>query len=132
MKKAIFILLVALTFQGSAQVKEGYYLSTETSFTDFDENGVVSDSQTYIDTTYLYINDHGFRVMNYIEDWGVFFPWCFIKQDEKKNYLYTVYKQDACKINIKKNFFLFYHSFNDTTGFYNKGTMYMKLNYLHE
>lgn len=132
MKKAIFILLVALTFQGSAQVKEGYYKSTHSVYIDYNSNGEIIDERTYVDTTLLHITNHGFRVLYEIHNWGVFYPWMFIKQAEDRNYLYTVYEEDACKINIEKGFFLYYYDFNDTTGFYNKGLNYINLKYLHE
>ena len=132
MKKTIFILLAALTFQGSAQVKEGYYKSTRSVYMDYNSNGEVIDERIYMDTTLLHITNNGFRVLYEIHNWGVFYPWIFIKQAEDRNYLYTVYEENACKINIEKGFFLYYYNFNDTTGFYNKGLNYINLKYIHE
>ena len=132
MRKAIFILLVTLTFQGSAQVKEGYYKSTHSVYLDYDSVGNVIESRTYEDATLLHIKNNGFRVLYEIHNWGVFYPWMFIKQAHDGNYLYTVYEEDACKINIEKGYFLYYYDFNDTTGFYNKGLNYINLKYIHE
>tara|TARA_A100001515_G_scaffold92828_1_gene74127 strand:+ start:5506 stop:5904 length:399 start_codon:yes stop_codon:yes gene_type:complete len=132
MKKAIFILLLALTFQSSAQIKEGHYMSTVSSYVDFDSDGIPFNENAYIDTTYIQVSSHGFRLMYKLGDYGSFYPWSFVKRNEEGQYLYTVYLQDACKINLEKGYFIFYYNFNKETGFYDKATNYRKLKYLYE
>tara|TARA_R100001086_G_scaffold231255_1_gene151903 strand:+ start:703 stop:1101 length:399 start_codon:yes stop_codon:yes gene_type:complete len=132
MKKAIFILLVALTFQGSAQVKEGYYKSTHSVYIDYNSNGKATKDVTYMDTTFLHITENGFRVIYELHNWGVYYPWMFIKKAIDGNYLYTVHRENACKINTEMGYFLYYYDFNEVTGFYDKGINYINLEYLHE
>ena len=132
MKEAIFILLLALTFQSSAQIKEGHYMSTISSYVDFNSNGEIDNEKAYIDTTYIHVSNHGFRLMYKIGDYGSFYPWSFVENNEKGDNLYTIYLQDACKINLEKGYFIFYYKFNKKTGFYDKATNYRKLKYLYE
>tara|TARA_B100000575_G_scaffold294092_1_gene307968 strand:+ start:928 stop:1371 length:444 start_codon:yes stop_codon:yes gene_type:complete len=129
MKKLLFITLVALTFNSSAQIKEGYYKSSEMIIVDYDSNGEVEGANEYGETTFLQINNSGIRLMTDITSIGTYYPWIFFRQDGK-GYFHYATGGDAFKINLNKKEIVFYTNFNEKTGFYDLAIVYKNLEYV--
>ena len=94
MKNAIFLVLIALSFQGIAQVKSGVYKSNETAHIEYNIHGEVIYEETIIEDTYIQVGDNGVRLFFEMPDYGVFYPWMHIRTEDDINY-YTISEEDA-------------------------------------
>tara|TARA_R100001163_G_C4999012_1_gene148854 strand:- start:359 stop:778 length:420 start_codon:yes stop_codon:yes gene_type:complete len=121
MKNAIFLVLIALSLQGIAQVKSGVYQSSETIYLWYNQEGVVTHEEVVSEGTYFQVEQNGIRIFYEMPDYGVFYPWMYSRKDGDVNF-YTIYEEDACKINVEDEYIIIFYDFNHDSGFYDRAT----------
>ena len=121
MRNAIFLVLIALSFQSIAQVSSGVYQSSETIYLWYNQDGKVTAEEVVNEETYFQVEKNGIRIFYVMLDYGVFYPWMYSRKDGDTNF-YTIYEEDACKINLEDEYIIIFYDFNHDSGFYDKAT----------
>lgn len=127
MKKMIFIMLVALSFQGVAQIENGVYTSSEFYKYSFDSGQVVSGGFVSDEITYIHIEDNAFRLYSQEWDAGTTHHCVYIGKTKDGFEMYGVSKGD--RMEYKDGLFLLFYDFNNETLYYDSSLEFHNLKY---
>jgi hypothetical protein len=125
MKNTIFLMLLALSLQGFAQIKSGVYTSDETWVFKWDDqgyedDGILMDEEPF----FIEFNDYGFRLYMQEGDVGEMFPAMYVKSMDGWD-IYCVHPDE--RMEYKDGHMVWFYDFNSSTGYYNNSTEFKNM-----
>ena len=120
MKNTIFLMLLALSFQGFAQIDSGVYTSNETWTFEWEDEGY-EDNGGLIDEDPFFIefSDYGLRLYMKEGDVGEMFPAMYVKNMDGWE-IYCIHPDE--RLEYKDGHIVWFYNFNDETGYYKNST----------
>ena len=130
MKRAIFLVIIFLSFQGFSQVESGVYITNEVyDFVFLDGEQVGPPNHNYGDT-YIHVLENGFRIYKKEGDTGESYPLVYMGMD---NFGYQIYAVPfGNRLEFKDNFMVLFYQFNNNSGWYERSSEYHNLKYLRK
>ena len=125
MKNTIFLMLLALSLQGFAQMDPGVYTSNETWYVNWTDEGLENHGDLVDEEPFfIEVRDHGFRIYNKEGDSGSMYSAMYVKNMDGWE-VYSVYPDE--RMEYKDGHLIWFYNFNNSTGYYERSTEFKNI-----